>query len=132
LKRITYFAFGNALREARKKLRDPETGQRLSVKDVSKLLNVTPSFIYQVEQGIRKPNDGQIAQWASVYEVDENELWKHLQKIPMFHVAMLRGDSEPIPPSPFSELTKDEQSMLLPFLDYVQWKINQKSMRKVD
>jgi transcriptional regulator with XRE-family HTH domain len=129
VKRIIYETFGTTLKKARKKLHDPETGQRLTVKDMAIMLNVSPGFVYQVEQGIRKPTDGQIDQWANIYEIDSNELWKCLQKIPMFRVAQLRDDSEPLPPSPFAELTKDEQTMLMTYLDYVRWKVNERSSK---
>ena len=126
MERIIYKTFGATLRKARRKLYDPDTGRRLTVKNIAELLNVSPAFVYKVEQGVRKPIDGQIEIWASIYEIDANNLWKALQKIPMFRVAQLRHNSEPIPPSPFAELTKDEQIMLLPYLDYVRWQINQK------
>lgn len=127
MKRIIYETFGATLKKARKKLYDPDTHRRLSVKDMAKMLHVSSSFVYQVEQGIRKPTDGQIDQWANIYEVDSVELWKCLQRIPMFRVAKLRDESEPLPPSPFAELTKEEQTILLPYLDYVRWKVSQRS-----
>lgn len=122
-KRRTYMELGSFLKDARNKLCDGYTGRPPSVPDMAKQLGVTTGFVYQVEQGKRKPKDGDIGRWASVYGIRYIELWKRLGRIPMDLVATLREEAQPAPADPFSQLTEDEKSQLLPFLDYVRWKI---------
>lgn len=122
-KRHTYTKLGRLLKDARNRLYDEHTGGSPRVEDMAKQLGVTIGFVYQVEQGKRKPKDGDIARWASVYGVRYVDLWKCLNRIPMDLVATLRGEPEPAPGDPFSQLTEDEKSELLPFLNFVRWKI---------
>ena len=122
-KRRTYSQFGRFLKAARNRLYDEETGGVPRVEDMAKQLDVTKGFVYQVEQGKRKPKDGQFGRWASVYGVRYIDLWKCLDRIPMDLVATLKEEPLPAPADPFSQLTEDEKSELLPFLDYVRWKI---------
>jgi len=125
-KRRDYTKLGNYLRDARRRLYD-ETGRRPSVEDMAKYLGVTRGFVYQVEQGKRKPKDGVLVRWASVYGVRYVDLCKCLGVIPMDFVASYREEpeptSKPIPVDPFSQLTEEEKTELLPFLDFVRWKI---------
>ena len=122
-KRRTYSELGKFLKAARNMLYDEETGRVFRVEDMAKLLGVTPGFVYQVEQGKRKPNDGQFGKWASVYGVRYADLWKCLGFIPMDLVATLRAEAQPAAGDAFSQLTEDEKTELLSFLDYVRWKI---------
>lgn len=145
-KRRKYPKLGTLLKDARKGLRDTETGQILSPEEMAKLLNVTKGFIYQVEQGIRKPKDGDFGNWASVYGVKYAEMWKSVEWIPMdlvrsfkeeappsedFSQLTAEGKGEEAPPDEdFSQLTAEEKSELLPFLEYVQWKIIHEDAKK--
>ena len=131
-----YNELGAFLRGARKKLLDTETGKPVSVKKMSDLLGVKPSFVYQVEQGKKKPNDGQLASWSGLYGVRYAELCKRLGTIPMDLVASLKEEPEPVPTEPFSrtvdpfsQLTEEERTELIPFLHFVRWEIGQKTRR---
>jgi len=124
-RRRIYRELGSFLREARKKSRDPDTGKVPSVARTAGFLDVTRGFVYQVERGERKPKDGIIGAWASVYGVPLMNLWKCLPQIPMDLVATLRREPQPAPADPFSQLTEDEKTELLPFLDFVRWRISQ-------
>ena len=126
-KRHTYTRLGNLLRDARRRLRDEHTGRIPRVEDMAKNLDVTAGFIYQVEQGKRKPKDGKLGMWASVYGVRYVDLCKCLDRIPMDLVASLKEEPQPVPADPFSQLTEEEKSELLPFLNFVRWKLNHKS-----
>ena len=88
---------------------------------MAKQLNVTKGFVYQVEQGIRKPKDGDFGSWASAYVVAYTEMWKCIERIPMGLVGSFK--EEPIATDPFSQLTEEEKSGLLPFLEYVRWRV---------
>ena len=94
---------------------------------MAKNLGVTPGFVYQVEHGKRKPKDGKLGMWASVYGVRYVDLCKCLDRIPMDLVASLKEEPQPVPADPFSQLTEEEKSELLPFLNFVRWKLNHKS-----
>jgi transcriptional regulator with XRE-family HTH domain len=120
-RRRTYTKLGNVLKDARKRLRDEHTGRIPRVEDMAERLSVTKGFVYQVEQGKRKPKDGALGRWASVYSVSPTVLWKCLDRVPMNLVAALK--EEPTAADPFSQLTGDEKVELSPFLDYVRWKM---------
>jgi transcriptional regulator with XRE-family HTH domain len=126
-KRRDYTKLGNYLRQAREQLRDEHGDRRLGVQDMAKYLGVTRGFVYQVEEGRRKPKNGLLANWASVYSVPYVELCKRLGIIPLDLVAAYREEqkpaSGPILVDPFSQLTEEEKSELRPFLDFVRWKI---------
>lgn len=126
-KRRDYRALGKLLKEARKKLYDEEAGPIPRVEDLAKLLSVTPSFVYQVEQGTRKPKDGQFGKWSSVYGVHSIEMWKCLGRIPMDLVATLREKPKPVVPDPFSQLSEVERTELISFLDYLRWRTNSRT-----
>jgi len=126
-KRYTYPKLGNLLRDARSRLRDEHTGRLPRVEDIAKNLDVTAGFVYQVEQGKRKPKDGKLGMWASVYGVRYVDLCKCLDRIPMDLVASLKEEPPPFLADPFSQLTEEEKSELLPFLNFVRWKIKHKS-----
>lgn len=135
-KRRDYSALGKFLRNARRKLRDDRTGRPVRVEDVAESLGVKSSFVYQVEQGKRKPRDGQLGNWASIYGVRYLDVWKCLGTMPMDFVASIKEEPEPVPVRPFarqvdlfSELTQEEKIALLPFLDFVRWKIAQQASR---
>lgn len=121
-KRRVYSRLGTFLKEAR-------GAQR--VEDIAKQLNVTSGFVYQVEKGLRKPRDAQIGQWASVYGVRPQELWKRLDRVSMDLVASLKDEGEPIPVDPFTQLTNEEKTGLLPYLNYVRWKIDQGAKKPI-
>lgn len=121
-KRHDYTKLGEVLKNARNTLYK-QTGHKPSVEDMAKKLSVTKGFVYQVEQGKRKPKYGALGRWASVYGVPPNDLLKCLHLIPFNFVATLREEPKPAMADPFSQLTEDEKSELLPFLDYVRWKI---------
>ncbi len=129
--RRSYSKFGNYLRDARKRLRDEHTGRRYTVEEVASFLGVTRTFVYQVEQGRRKPKGGLLANWASVYSVPYVELCKCLGLIPLDLVAAYREEpeptSEPIPVDPFSQLSDEQKAELRPFLDFVRWKISHRA-----
>lgn len=118
---------GSFLRDARKQMPGEETRGSLSVEQVATFLNVTPAFVYLVEQGRRRPGDGSMGMWASIYGVDPVDLWKCLGMIPMNLVASYRREPEPtsrpIPLDPLSELTEAEKRELLPFVHYVRTKM---------
>lgn len=113
-KHPNYSKFGNLLRKTR--------GNR-PVKEIADDLGVSKGFVYQVEKGQKKPNDGIINTWASVYGLKHTDLWLCLHRIPMDLVSSLKEEPVPIPVDPFSELTEEEKSELRPYLDYVRWKI---------
>lgn len=122
-KRHTYTKLGRLLKDARNRLYDEDTGATPRVDDMAKQLGVTKGFVYQVEQGKRKPKDGALGRWASVYGVRYVDLCKCFDRIPMDLVATLKEEPEPAPVDAFSQLTEDEKAELLPFLDFVRWKI---------
>jgi len=121
-KRPDYTALGTFLKEARKKPVDEKTGKIPSIVEIAKLLDVSRGFVYQVESGIRKPKDGEINRWASVYGVRPTYLWKCLNRIPMDFVRTLRSKPKPITDDPFAKLTKEEKQELSPYLDFIKWK----------
>ncbi len=124
LKRSSYVALGNVLKEARQRTIDPDSHQKRRVTEVSTQLHVTPGFVYQVEKGIRKPKDGDLGIWASVYGVKYEALLKCLHRIPFDFVATLKSeaaDNKPAADDPFMHLTEYEKSQLLPFLEFIRW-----------
>lgn len=123
IRRHTYNELGSFLKAARNRLPDEQTGRAVRVEDMAKLLSVTPGFVYQVEQGTRKPKDGQFGNWASVYGVRHTDMWKCLDRIPMDLVASLKEEPGPVAGDPFTQLTEDEKTELLPFLNFVRWNI---------
>lgn len=123
LVRQTYTKLGIFLRNARRELRDPDTGKSFTVGDMARLLNCSQSFVYQVEKGNRKPNDGDLASWASVYGKTYVDICKCLDRIPMDLVASLKNFTEPPPSDPFLDLTEIEKKELLPFLNFVRWQL---------
>ena len=125
-KRRPYAVLGNRLRDARSQLRDDVSGRIPRVADMATKLSVTPSFVYQVEGGWKKPKDGALAMWASVYGVRHVELYKALNRIPMDLVASLKDES-PRVVDPFSQLSEQEKAELLPFLSFVRWKLSQEA-----
>lgn len=132
-----YTVLGAFLKDARKKLLDTEIGKPVSVKAIADLLGVKASFVYQVEQGKKKPNDGLLGNWASVYGVRYVDVCKCLNTMPMDLVASYREEPEPAPSEPFSrivdpfpQLTDEEKSELSPFLEFVRWKISERSSEK--
>jgi transcriptional regulator with XRE-family HTH domain len=122
-KRRNYPKLGSFLRKSR-------AGQ--PVKDIAKHLHVTRGFVYQVEQGIRKPKDRDIGQWASVYGVKPNDLWLCLYRIPMDYVQTLKDKPKPTPVDPFSQLTDEEKEQLLPFVEFIRWKLSNKAFKSKD
>jgi len=124
-KRRAYPKLGSFLKEARRRLRDDETGHIPNVIEIAKQLDVTPGFVYLVEKGDRKPKGGDFGKWASVYGVRYVDLWKCIDWIPFDLVATLREEPKPALADPFSQLTEEEISELLIFVDYVRGKIAQ-------
>lgn len=109
-------------------MRTARTNAKATVLDLAEKLQVKPGFLYLVEQGRRKPKDGAFGQWASVYGVNYADMWKCLHKIPMDLVGSLREERKP--PDPFLTLTEHEKAELLPFLEYVRWKMANRSTRQ--
>jgi hypothetical protein len=131
-------ALGNVLKEARQRTIDPDSHQKRRVTEVSTQLHVTPGFVYQVEKGIRKPKDGDLGIWASVYGVKYEALLKCLHRIPFDFVATLKSeaaenkvaDNEPAADDPFTHLTDYEKSQLLPFLEFIRWQKSRQATSK--
>ena len=128
-RRHSYTRLGSFLEDARKRLRDEHTGRIPRVADIAKRLDTTPGFVYQVEQGKRKPQDGKLGMWASVYGVRYVDLCRCLNRIPMDLVASLKEEPQPEAADPFSQLTEEEKAGLLPFLEFVRWKIGQQASK---
>ena len=91
-RRREYTKLGNFLKDARRRLRDKRTGEIPSVEEMAGQLTVTRGFVYQVEQGRRKPKDSTLGQWASVYGVRPVDLYKCLGQIPMDLVASFKEE----------------------------------------
>lgn len=123
-RRPDYTSLGSFLRDARISVPDPDTRNTRTVNDVAHALEVTAAFVYQVEQGKRKPKNGCLGRWASVYGVRYVDLYKCLGLIPMDLVASYRREpapaSPPIPVDPFSELSEREKVALLPYLYFIR------------
>jgi len=126
-RRPAYTRLGGFLADARRRLRDGQTGRIPRVADVAKKVGTTPGFVYQVEQGKRKPRDGKLGMWASVYGVRYVDLCRCLDRIPMDLVASLKEEPQPVAADPFSQLTDEEKAGLRPFLEFVRWKIGQQA-----
>ena len=92
----------------------------LSIKDAAQKLGVSIGFVYHVERGVRKPKDGDMVRWASVYGVNYKDLWAQLDRIPMDLVATLREDVEDAMTDSFSNLTDFEKTELLRYLKYLR------------
>lgn len=120
--RHRYNELGKFLKAARQRLLDPTTGKVLRVEDTAKLLGVTPSFVYQVEQGDKKPSDGKFGNWASIYGIRYEAMWKCMDRIPMTLVAAVREEPKLAANDLFSQLTEYEKNELIPFLNFVRWK----------
>lgn len=127
--RRDYYELGHFLREARCKSHGRHGSLTLS--EVAKQLRVSKGFVYQVEQGKRKPRSSKLGQWATVYGVSHLDLYKCLRLIPMDLVASFRTQAishvEPESPKsrdvdPFCQLTEHEKRELLPFIEFVRWK----------
>ena len=116
--RREYAKFGDFLKEARRNLR--EDGTPLSIKDAAQKLGVSIGFVYHVERGVRKPKDGDMVKWASVYGVKYKDLWAQLERIPMDLVATLKEDEEDDVLDPFLKLTDAEKKELLRYLKYIR------------
>jgi len=129
VRRHTYTRLGSFLKDARKRWPDEHTGRIPRVADMAKKLGATPGFVYQVEQGKRKPRDGKLGMWASVYGVRYVDLCRCLDRIPMDLVASLKEEPQPVAADPFSQLTEEEKVGLLPFLEFVRWKIGQRESK---
>lgn len=128
-KRRMYIKLGSFLKDARDKLCDSHTRKPPSVADMANKLAVSKSFVYQVEKGTRKPKDGDMGKWASVYGISYVKLWKQLVHIPFDLVATFKEDVKIAPADPFSQLTEDEKAQLLPFLEYARWKITHQTSK---
>jgi len=118
---------GAFLRAARSRLRDEHAGGEPRVEDMARRLGATPSFVYQVEQGRKKPRDGKLGVWASVYGVRYIDLCRCLDRIPMDLVASLKEEPSPAAGDPFAHLTEEEKTALLPYLEFVRWKVRQRT-----
>jgi transcriptional regulator with XRE-family HTH domain len=125
-RRHTYTRLGGFLKDARKRWPDEHTGRIPRVSDMARKLGATPGFVYQVEQGKRKPQDGKLGMWASVYGVRYVDLCRCLDRIPMDLVASLKEEPQQVAADPFSQLTEEEKAGLLPFLEFVRWKAGQR------
>ena len=121
--RRKYTDLGDFLRGARVRTNVSQK-QKFTVAQIAEYLDVTPGFVYQVEQGIRKPKDGDFGSWASVYGVRYVDMWKCLGRMPMDLVATLRTTEKEPQARQFPELTEIERYEIRPFLEYVRWKIS--------
>ena len=88
-----------------------------------KKLNVSAYFACKV------PNTISRDQRSGAYGARSVDVWRCLDRIPMDLVASLREEPKPSPSDSFSQLTDDEMFELLPFLDYIQWKIAQRASK---
>ena len=124
--RKDYSKLGNFLKEAR--LRTYSSRALVhSVSLIANQLGVTKGFVYQVEDGIRKPKDGDFGRWASVYGVRFADIWKCLDSIPMDLVASFRSPEQPPISEQYQELNDIEKEELLPFIKYIKWKLYQET-----
>jgi transcriptional regulator with XRE-family HTH domain len=123
IRRLSYNKLGMYLKAARNRLHDEQAGRVVRIDDMAEQLNVTPGFVYQVEQGKRKPKDGQFAKWASAYGVRTTDMWRCLGRIPMDLVASLKEQGGLTSSDPFTQLTEEEKIELRPFLNFVKWNI---------
>jgi len=128
-RRHKYPRLGSFLKDARRRSPDEHTGRIPRVADIASRLGTTPGFVYQVEQGKRKPQDGKLGMWASVYGVRYVDLCQCLDRIPMDLVASLKEEPQPVAADPFSQLTEEEKAGLLPFLEFVRWRIGQRASK---
>jgi transcriptional regulator with XRE-family HTH domain len=119
---------GLLLREARRK--SDSRHYSLTPEEIARQLGVSRGFVYQVEQGKRKPKSSELAQWATVYGVSHLDVYKCLGQVPMDMVASLKTEARAKHPDvdPFDKLTEQEKRELLPFLEYVHWKSSGKSL----
>lgn len=123
-RRPDYSRLGSFLRDARTVVRGADTRNRRTVREIAHDLDVTVAFVYQVEQGKRKPKNGELGRWASVYGVRYVDLHKCLGLIPMDLVASYRREpdpaSAPLLVDPFSALSEKEKVALLPYLYFIR------------
>jgi len=117
-RRREYTRLGSFLKKARLNL-----PKKNSVDEMADKLGVSSSFVYQVEQGKRKPKDGDMRKWAIRYKVNYVELWKCLDRIPMDLIASFKEKPPPTPDALFNSLTPDEKRELVPFMNFVRWKV---------
>lgn len=122
-----YATLGRFLREARQQQRDHPTGTAPRVEEVARRLGTTASFVYQVEQGLKKPRNGKLGAWASVYGVRYVDLCRCLDRIPMDLVASLKETPAGAGKDPFADLTEQEKRELLPYLQFVRWKLKERA-----
>ena len=113
-----YIKLGTFLKKARESLH--KAGTPLSIKDAAQKLGVSTGFAYHVERGVRKPKDGDMVRWASVYGVNYKSLWLRLDRIPMDLVANLKEDIKDTMLDPLSSLTDFEKAELLRYLNYLR------------
>lgn len=124
-KKSRYAKLGGFLKSARTKLYE-DTGQWFTPKDIARQLSVSTSFVYQVEQGNKKPKDSQFGIWASVYGVNHVDMWKCVDRVPMDLVAGFKQEAQPTADELFSKMTAEERSELVPFMEFARWKIAHK------
>lgn len=64
-----------------------------SLKDLAEKLNVSPSFVSQIERGVKKPNDQMLEKYSKVFCVSKEALKSFEQKekdsINMSNVSLL-------------------------------------------
>ena len=116
--RRKYIKFGYFLKKARESLY--RAGTPLSIKDAAEKLGVSIGFVYHVERGVRKPKDGDMVRWASVYGVNYKDLWARLDRIPMDLVATLKEDAKGVVADPLSNLTDFEKTEILRYLKFLR------------
>jgi transcriptional regulator with XRE-family HTH domain len=110
-------------------LRTKRIKDDIKVNDIAARLKVSSNYVYMVEQGWRKPKDGYLNTWAGAYGIEYLDLCKSVGKIPLDFVKTFKNEYEK--PDQLASLTELEKSRLLPFLEYIKWKLYQQTFSDI-
>lgn len=75
--------FGSKVKELRK-----EKGYSLA--EVGKAIGISHNFLSEVERGKKEPSDSTVRALANFFEVDEDELFSKLDKVPMRTLELVK------------------------------------------
>jgi transcriptional regulator with XRE-family HTH domain len=64
-------------------LREKRNLAGLSTRALGEELNVSSNYISEIERGIKPPSDHLLREYANILKLDENELFKMLDKVPL-------------------------------------------------
>jgi transcriptional regulator with XRE-family HTH domain len=80
------------LKELGKRLKELRKERRLSLAEVGKNAKISHNYLSEIESGKKEPSKETVRSLAEFYEIDEDEFFAYLDKVPLRTLEFVEND----------------------------------------